>query len=71
MRRRKLTPGTRRAIKESADFRRRCREAAERNIGSVLEEPIKRSFGGIYVGFGRAAKASIWWRYYRRYGRAP
>ena len=71
MRLRKLTVSLRKAVKESAEVRRECREAAKRNVGSVLKEPIKRSFGGIYEGFGRSAKASVWWRYWRRYGKAP
>lgn len=56
-------------VKDSAEFRRECREAAKCDRVSVLEEPLLVPTWP--TGRRMYVRSSVWWRYYRRYGKAP
>lgn len=64
---RRMTVRMRQAVKESADFRRECRQARLRDSVSLLEESVCIPGDGWHEP-RRATASSVYWRYMRRFG---
>ena len=62
---RKLTASERKSFKRVMEIRR---EVREQEPGRVRDECERRTGWG---GCGRAVTSSVWWRYYRMYGKPP
>lgn len=58
-----FTPSQCRRMRDAFAFRAQCVKAHRGDRVSVLEEP------DILRRRGRPVKPSVWWRYYRRYGK--
>ncbi len=64
MGRKRMTVQERKALKDSAIHRGECRDAAK-------QEPLTWACRSLCTRNGRAVRQSVYWRYWRRYGKAP